>query len=118
MGMMRDDIQLCWRVALGRGCELGERCRFTRPRYPASLSSEPADIYLPSKFDLQNTPPFVVFPPASTSASEAPHWHPYPSTNPNITCTVFDSRGECRHGLKCRFLGAQVQLSTRTQARS
>ncbi|KDQ49809.1 hypothetical protein JAAARDRAFT_42555 [Jaapia argillacea MUCL 33604] len=108
-GKMRDDVELCWRIALGRGCELGDGCRFTHD-VPAYLSSKPADIYFPSKSDLQSTPPFVVIPPDSAPASETPH--PYPSINSKTTCPVSDSRGECRNGLKCRFLGAHVRVST------
>ena len=31
------------------------------------------------------------------------------SLDPTTTCAIFDRVGECKHGLKCRFLGAHAR---------
>lgn len=35
----------------------------------------------------------------------------YPSLDWSTTCPVFENTGECKHGLRCRFLGGHVRTT-------
>jgi tRNA-dihydrouridine synthase 3 len=115
------------------------RCRFTHD-IPAYLSQKPRDIYFPPASSISLEPPYVTLPtvtasaapvdpttPTSTSTSDiappssAPPLLPAPPPqlqDPTIsidfttTCPVFQETGECRHGLKCRFLGGHADQIT------
>jgi tRNA-dihydrouridine synthase 3 len=111
------------------------RCRFTHD-IPAYLSQKPRDIYFPSASSISLEPPYVSLPtvtasaapvdpttPTSTSTTTTdiapPSLAPPPQPqDPTIsidfttTCPVFQETGECRHGLKCRFLGGHASQIT------
>jgi tRNA-dihydrouridine synthase 3 len=112
------------------------RCRFTHD-IPAYLSQKPRDIYFPSGSSISLEPPYVSLPtvtasdapvdpttPTSTSSATTtditpPSLAPLPQPqDPTVsidfttTCPVFQETGECRHGLKCRFLGAHADQIT------
>ena len=118
-GKVRDELELCWRVANGTICEHGSecvfppsrshpccrrisRCRFTHDIH-AYLAAKPRDIKLPLASSITNTPPFVA---TETNDESAPG----SSLDPSTTCPYFEEAGECRLGLKCRFLGAHARL--------
>ncbi|KAI0357848.1 zinc finger dihydrouridine synthase [Trametes cingulata] len=102
---VRDEVELCFRVASGKECEFGSECRFTHD-ISAYLAAKPRDIHFPSPEDLSDSPPFVRLPDVEMSengdASKT-------SLDFTTTCPIFQHTGECRHGLKCRFLGNHVR---------
>lgn len=81
------------------------RCRFSHD-VPAYLSVKPRDLRFPSKSDLSDDPPFVHIPsePSDAIMIDAN----FPSVDFSATCPAFEKIGECKHGLKCRFLGAHA----------
>ena len=80
------------------------RCRFSHDVF-AYLSAKPQDLRFPSSSDLSDKPPFVEVPAEDAEMVDAD----FPSVNFSATCPIFEKIGECRHGLKCRFLGAHAQ---------
>ncbi|EIW53580.1 zinc finger dihydrouridine synthase [Trametes versicolor FP-101664 SS1] len=103
---VRDDLELCFKVASGKPCEFGDECRSTHD-VAAYLAAKPKDIHFPSPEDLSNTPPFVRLPDVEMvedgDASRS-------SLDVTTTCAVFQRTGECKYGLKCRFLGNHAKL--------
>ena len=81
------------------------RCRYTHD-VSAYLAAKPRDIHFPSSDDLSSDPPFVRLPDVEMSEEGAETTN---SLDPTTTCPVFQRTGECRHGLKCRFLGSHVK---------
>ncbi|KAI0672475.1 zinc finger dihydrouridine synthase [Trametes maxima] len=100
---VRDEVELCFKIAGGKDCEFGNECRFTHD-VTAYLAAKPRDIHFPSCEDLSDQPPFVRLPDVemgdSGDASESKT-----SLDPTTTCAIFQHTGDCKHGLKCRFLG-------------
>ncbi|KAL4247532.1 tRNA-dihydrouridine(47) synthase [NAD(P)(+)] [Abortiporus biennis] len=100
---VRDDFELCWKIASGKDCEFGAECRNTHD-IDAYLSQKARDIHFPSTSELLDSPPFVKpRPDAEMIDAQSP------SLDFNTICPVYAVRGECKHGLKCRFLGAHVR---------
>lgn len=82
---------------------LKHRCRNTHD-IDAYLQQKPKDVLFPSASEL-------AFPPnvdESTMDAEDTATPPK-SINWNARCPIYDEDGECRHGLKCRFLGGHVR---------
>ncbi|KAF9224744.1 zinc finger dihydrouridine synthase [Gyrodon lividus] len=104
-GKVRDQLELCWRVANGAICEYGAECRFTHD-ISAYLVAKPRDIRLPPASSLTNTPPFVVSEITDSSVAEGER----SCLDFSTTCPCFEEAGECRLGLKCRFLGAHAHM--------
>ncbi|KAG6856330.1 hypothetical protein H0H87_005531 [Tephrocybe sp. NHM501043] len=103
-GKVRDELDLCWRVANGTTCEYGaEQCRFTHD-IPAYLVAKQHDIRIPDVSEISNTPPFA---PDLSMLNPHPE---YQSINLNTICPIFAETGDCRYGFKCRFLGGHVEL--------
>ncbi|KAI0654125.1 zinc finger dihydrouridine synthase [Cubamyces menziesii] len=102
---VRDEVELCFRLAGGKDCEFGSECRYTHD-VSAYLAAKPRDIHFPSSDDLSSDPPFVRLPDVEMSEEGAETTN---SLDPTTTCPVFQRTGECRHGLKCRFLGSHVK---------
>ncbi|CCM05385.1 uncharacterized protein FIBRA_07601 [Fibroporia radiculosa] len=96
---VHDEVELCWRVASGRTCEFGDECRFTHD-VATYLSAKLRDIRFPSPEDLSDSPPFVK-PPPDAEMSENNN----SSVDSSTVCPVYARCGECKQGLKCRFLG-------------
>ncbi|CAL1709528.1 unnamed protein product [Somion occarium] len=101
---IRDEVELCWKVANGKTCEFGAECRNTHD-VTAYLAAKPKDIHFPSLRDLGDTPPFVKPFPDEEIMTDAEN----PSLDFSTSCPVFEAQGECNTGLKCRFLGAHVR---------
>ncbi|KAF8639202.1 hypothetical protein AX17_001688 [Amanita inopinata Kibby_2008] len=101
-GKVRDELDLCWKVASGSTCEFGSECRFTHD-IPAYLAAKAPDIHLRGVNEISDEAPFVI----DGTFEGAVHPH-FPSIHLGIKCPVFEERGECRFGLKCRFLGGHV----------
>lgn len=118
---VRDDVELCWRIASGRICEFGDqygyapslpylpaklshRCRNTHD-VTAYLAAKPKDIIIPPVTAFSDAAPFVSL-AEDTDMSEGDG----PPFDPRTHCPVFDATGECRYGLKCRFLGGHARL--------
>ncbi|KAG6333598.1 hypothetical protein ID866_5498 [Astraeus odoratus] len=102
-GKVRDELELCWRIANGTICEHGTDCRFTHD-VGAYLSAKPRDIRFPPASALRDTPPFVVSAEPLLQETETEG----PSLDFGTTCVCFEEAGECRVGLKCRYLGAHA----------
>ncbi|TFK53220.1 FMN-linked oxidoreductase [Heliocybe sulcata] len=107
---VREDVDLCWRIARGTVCEFGETCRQSHD-IPAYFASKPADLSIPPTSSLSTSPPFAR---PSPSRSDPRH----PSLDLNTTCPVFAALGECRYGLKCRFLGGHVKIADKEEGES
>ncbi|KIM43898.1 hypothetical protein M413DRAFT_17862 [Hebeloma cylindrosporum] len=104
-GKVRDDFDLCWKIANGSICEFGDECRFTHD-VKAYLAAKAQDIRIPECAQLSDTSPFA---PSQESLSNP---HPeYPALDLSTVCPVFAETGECRYGFKCRFLGGHVRIS-------
>ncbi len=99
-GKVRDELNLCWKVAAGNICEFGSeyvdgdllyqmlllnapRCRFIHD-IPKYLAAKPADIRIRETNEIADTIPFVT--------------EVQPETNGhlNTRCPIFDETGECR----------------------
>lgn len=78
------------------------RCRNTHD-IGAYLAAKPKDIHFPSLRDLSTTPPFVHIPDVQVVDAGCP------SLDTSTTCPVYNVKGECNHGFKCRFLGNHVR---------
>ncbi|KAG6849880.1 tRNA-dihydrouridine synthase 3 [Arthromyces matolae] len=103
-GKVKDELDLCWRVANGATCEYGaENCRFSHD-IPGYLAAKPQDIRIFNVSDISTTNP---------SVPDLPHLakpHPeHPCIDLNDVCPIFAETGDCRYGFKCRFLGGHVQ---------
>jgi len=101
---VRDELELCWKIATGKECEFGAECRNTHDA-EAYLAAKTRDIYFPSTELLADGPPFVKLPSEDATMVDQSS----PSIDPTTTCPVHAVRGECKTGLKCRFLGAHAQ---------
>jgi len=84
---VRDTLDLCWKVANGITCEVGDDCRFSHD-VQAYLANKPNDLTLPTVDHIL----------AGTTAD-----------TPTV-CPVFLESGECRYGLKCRFLHSHLSI--------
>ena len=82
------------------------RCRFTHD-ISAYLTAKPKDILFPAPDDIASSPPFIG---AKTSLDAEMSESKTPSVDFSTKCPVFERTGECRHGLKCRFLGGHARL--------
>ncbi|KAF9497485.1 zinc finger dihydrouridine synthase [Pleurotus eryngii] len=102
-GKIRDEVEVCWKVAAGQICEFGDECRFTHD-IPAYLAAKPRDIRIPDTTQSLEIPPFI--PPQDFVADAE-----FPSLDMGTICPVFAEMGECRFALKCRFLGGHVRKS-------
>lgn len=119
---VRDDLELCWRVAVGRTCDFGaeyvlhihlfsactdgslSRCRNTH-NVDEYLAAKPKDLRFPPASALSHEAPFV----ASEDADEPMADAQYPSIDWSTTCPIFERTGECKHGMRCRYLGGHVR---------
>ncbi|KAJ2919731.1 hypothetical protein MD484_g703, partial [Candolleomyces efflorescens] len=104
---VRDELELCWKVANGVLCELGSdavapRCRFSHD-IDAYLAAKPQDLRIPSTAEFTDTPPFG----PGLSIALKPHPR-YPNVDIATQCPIFAETGECRYGYKCRFLGGHI----------
>jgi tRNA-dihydrouridine synthase 3 len=89
---------------------LSTSCRWSHD-LPAYLQVKPADIHIPES--LFSSPPFVS---SSSLTPQSDNWDyiisQCSSASPTTRCPSFDELGECKHGYKCRFLGAHLQVVT------
>ncbi|ETW77093.1 hypothetical protein HETIRDRAFT_156632 [Heterobasidion irregulare TC 32-1] len=103
---VRDDQDVCWRVASGGSCEFGAECRWSHD-VPAYLAAKPRDVRFPTPSDLSDIPPFVQT-VGDAGAIQAGDEKEESSIDFSTKCPVFEETGACRHGFKCRFLGGHV----------
>ncbi|KAF9467198.1 hypothetical protein BDZ94DRAFT_1211631 [Collybia nuda] len=103
-GKVRDELDLCWRLANGATCEFGDECRFTHD-IPSYLAVKSQDIRIPQTSQFSLSSPFT--PDITKSIAPVPE---YPSIDLGTVCPVFSETGECRYGFKCRFLGGHVRI--------
>ena len=91
----------------------GTRCRFTHD-VKGYLSAKPRDIKFPTLSDLSNQPPFVN--PGDGRAENVVNQvtdaiDTHSSLDSTTICPVYAETGGCKHGFKCRFLGAHVKAA-------
>ncbi|KAF9553435.1 FMN-linked oxidoreductase [Agrocybe pediades] len=104
-GKVKDELDLCWKIANGTVCEFGSECRFMHD-IPAYLAAKPRDLHIPEMSQMSELPPYAPEPETLVKS------HPdYPSLDLNTICPVFAETGECKYGFKCRFLGGHVKFS-------
>ncbi|KAI0088312.1 zinc finger dihydrouridine synthase [Irpex rosettiformis] len=107
---VRDDVELCWRVASGKICEFGDQCRNTHD-VVAYLAAKPKDIIIPDVSALSEVSPFV----SRGTEDEEMNEGERPPFDTKARCPVFDEAGECRHGMRCRFLGGHARVDENGQ---
>ncbi|KLO17293.1 zinc finger dihydrouridine synthase [Schizopora paradoxa] len=101
---VRDELELCWKVASGQICERGDECRNTHD-ITMYLSQKLADIIVRSPSISQNPTGDEKIDEDSCKNSGA-----FPeSINTESRCPIYEEKGECKHGFKCRFLGGHVK---------
>lgn len=84
----------------------GHRCKFTHD-ISAYLTAKPRDIHFPASNAITSSPPYI----STTSSPDAEMSEGNtPSLDFSTKCPVFERTGECRYGLKCRFLGGHARL--------
>jgi tRNA-dihydrouridine synthase 3 len=77
----------------------------------AYLDQKPRDILFPENIDgISNTEPLACLIYERESSSQDATGCT-PSIDLNARCPIFEETGDCRHGFKCRFLGAHVRKS-------
>lgn len=83
------------------------RCRFTHD-INAYLQQKPRDIKFSRNAESSD---FNIGLSGNSQHISQTHSNlPYPSSvDPSTTCPVFEEKGECRYGLKCRFLGSHLE---------
>ncbi|KAH8083352.1 zinc finger dihydrouridine synthase [Cristinia sonorae] len=101
---VRDDFELCWKIATGKDCEFGTECRNTHDA-DAYLAAKTRDVHFPSTDCIIDEPPFIKFPSEDATMIDESS----PSIDLTTTCPVYAVRGDCKTGLKCRFLGGHVR---------
>lgn len=79
------------------------RCRYTHD-VAHYLAEKPEDIIFPQTVDALVDSILEPVMGASNTETNLPS-----SINPNTICPVFQERGECRVGFKCRFLGGHIK---------
>ncbi|TFK29500.1 zinc finger dihydrouridine synthase [Coprinopsis marcescibilis] len=103
-GKVRDEVDLCWRVANGAVCEYGaENCRFTHD-VVTYLESKTPDLRIPQVSEISDAVPFVT---SEISTIRKPG-SKYPNVDYGTECPIFQESGECRYGYKCRFMGGHA----------
>ncbi|KAJ7627148.1 zinc finger dihydrouridine synthase [Roridomyces roridus] len=100
-GRLRDELDLCFKVASGSMCEFGDKCKNNHD-IEAYLAAKPADLRFPQREDVADIP----LPGAVDVVEEGGH-----SDSWKAFCPVFEEAGECRYGFRCRFLGAHLHNS-------
>ncbi|KAG8947230.1 tRNA-dihydrouridine synthase 3 [Tulasnella sp. 419] len=100
--LMKDDVQLCWKAAVGEQCPLQEKCYYSH-EVSKYLETKPRDIHFPSPSALSSDPPFVL---SSGSKSDGLGIN---SIDPTASCPVYLRTGVCPQGFKCRFLGNHIK---------
>ncbi|KAF8916842.1 hypothetical protein CPB85DRAFT_1374476 [Mucidula mucida] len=97
-GKIRDDLDLCWKIASGSVCEFGpDQCRFNHD-IKSYLEAKPSDLRIPRVSEIQDDPPFL---PDSAPPSD--------ELSPESICPLFAETGTCNFGYKCRFLRSHVR---------
>ncbi|KIY72907.1 zinc finger dihydrouridine synthase [Cylindrobasidium torrendii FP15055 ss-10] len=96
-GKIRDDLDLCWKVASGAACEFASECRFNHD-VKAYLDAKPQDLHMPTADEMRNAPPYIVLDDSK------------PGITPGDKCIIFEEFGECRYGYKCRYLRSHVNI--------
>ncbi|ESK90652.1 trna-dihydrouridine synthase 3-like [Moniliophthora roreri MCA 2997] len=97
---IRDDLEICWKTANGSICEFGEECRYNHD-VKGYLEGKPGDIRLRTVDEVLVLGE-EVFKSGYGEGGEG---------GDGVRCPVFEERGECRYGYKCRFLSAHVTKS-------
>ena len=80
------------------------RCRNTHD-VEAYLAAKTRDVHFSTANCIVEEPPFVNLPSEDENMVDQSS----PSIDLNTTCPVYATRGECRTGLKCRFLGGHAR---------
>ncbi|KAH6910679.1 zinc finger dihydrouridine synthase [Coprinopsis sp. MPI-PUGE-AT-0042] len=102
-GKVKDEVDLCWKVANGVVCEFGEeKCRFTH-EIGKYLEVKAPDLKIPQVSEFTEVPPFG--PDMSTIGKPGTK---YSNVDFSTQCPVFHEVGDCRYGFKCRFMGGHA----------
>lgn len=80
------------------------RCRNTH-NVEEYLAAKPGDLHFPHVSALTSESPFI----SPSNADEVMTDAQNPSIDWSTACPVFEQTGECRHGLRCRFLGGHIR---------
>ncbi|TFK75594.1 FMN-linked oxidoreductase [Pluteus cervinus] len=122
-GKVRDEFDLCWRIANGSVCEFGaDECRFNHD-ISGYLRAKPKDLKLPSTQEVLDafvaqTSSLAADPTAGQQQTNEPDTatsteavgNLYPNVDFSTTCLIYAEAGECRYGFKCRFLGGHTRI--------
>ncbi|KAJ6537426.1 zinc finger dihydrouridine synthase [Mycena vulgaris] len=101
-GKVRDELDLCYKVASGSMCDFGDQCKNNHD-VPAYLAAKPPDLKLPQLAEVKDMPL------PGPSAMDVDSGEPAPAVTSTTICPVFAETGECRYGFRCRYLGGHVR---------
>ncbi|EAU84036.1 zinc finger dihydrouridine synthase [Coprinopsis cinerea okayama7 len=101
-GKVRDEVELCWKVANGAICDFGTSCRFTHD-IAEYIKEKPQDLRIPLLSEFKESPPYG---PDLTVIGKPGKKHP--NIDFSTKCPVHEESGECRYGYKCRYMGGHA----------
>ncbi|KAJ7291928.1 hypothetical protein C8J57DRAFT_1274196 [Mycena rebaudengoi] len=98
-GKVRDELDLCYKIASGGVCDFGEQCRNNHD-LAGYLAAKPTDLKMPPVSAVRDMP----LPSSAEMDVDSA-----PQAEMKTICPVFEETGECRFGFRCRFLGGHVR---------
>ncbi|KAJ7708634.1 zinc finger dihydrouridine synthase [Mycena metata] len=104
-GKVRDEVDLCYRVASGRICDFGDKCRNNHD-LAGYLAAKPPDLRFPEPEEVQSMPVPVIGQMDVDGDAEASA-----ASDLKTICPVFAETGDCRFGFRCRYLGGHVRYT-------
>ncbi|KAJ6616709.1 hypothetical protein B0H10DRAFT_2036019 [Mycena sp. CBHHK59/15] len=106
-GKVRDELDLCFKIATGGVCEFGDKCRNNHDM-SGYLAAKPQDLRLPQRDEVKDLP----IPTSTSSEMAVDSSEPAPAatfSRSKIICPIFEETGECRFGFRCRFLNGHLR---------
>lgn len=112
-GKVRDELDLCWKVAIGKTCEYGEQC--VKWKLRRSCIDAIAELRCRHTHDLraylEQKPKDIRFPRDVDAVEHAliSKENLLSQDDQEIYCPVYEDKGRCSHGFRCRFLGGHIK---------
>ncbi|KAJ6587378.1 hypothetical protein B0H10DRAFT_2093936 [Mycena sp. CBHHK59/15] len=106
-GKVRDELDLCFKIATGGVCEFGDKCRNNHDM-SGYLAAKPQDLRLPQRDEVKDLP----IPTSTSSEMAVDSSEPAPAPTfyrSKVICPIFEDTGECRFGFRCRFLNGHLR---------
>ncbi|KAJ7724789.1 hypothetical protein B0H16DRAFT_1333288, partial [Mycena metata] len=109
-GKVRDEVDLCYRVASGGICDFRDKCRNNHD-LAGYLASKPPDLRFPEPAEVQFLPVPVVEEMDVNGDVDTPS-----ASKLKTICLVFAETGDYRFGFRCRYLGGHVRYTDASAA--